>query len=132
MADLQDKVVLVTGAGAGIGRATALAMARDRSGRWFDPMIVGALDGFEAPLAEWAALDETGLRDAVRAAGHKIYVATKVPPKNRVWPAQPGTPIGDVVLRQVKDAVAQSQLLENGGADVASQVAISKKPSASQ
>ena len=27
MADLQDKVVLVTGAGAGIGRATALAMA---------------------------------------------------------------------------------------------------------
>src|SRR5260370_39988199 len=34
--------------------------------------------------------------DAVRAAGRKIYVATKVPPKNRVWPAQTGTPITDV------------------------------------
>ena len=34
--------------------------------------------------------------DAVRAAGHKIYVATKVPPKNHVWPAQSGTPITEV------------------------------------
>jgi aryl-alcohol dehydrogenase-like predicted oxidoreductase len=30
------------------------------------------------------------------AAGQKIYVATKVPPKNRIWPARPGTPIGAV------------------------------------
>jgi aryl-alcohol dehydrogenase-like predicted oxidoreductase len=34
--------------------------------------------------------------DAVRAAGRRIYVATKVPPKNRVWPAKSGTPIADV------------------------------------
>src|SRR5450759_2586944 len=26
--------------------------------------------------------------DAVRAAGRRIYVATKVPPKNRVWPGE--------------------------------------------
>jgi aryl-alcohol dehydrogenase-like predicted oxidoreductase len=32
----------------------------------------------------------------VREAGRKIYVATKVPPKNRIWPARAGTPIGDV------------------------------------
>src|ERR1019366_1268198 len=31
--------------------------------------------------------------DVVRAAGRRIYVATKVPPKNRVWPAKDGTPI---------------------------------------
>src|ERR1017187_5369889 len=31
--------------------------------------------------------------DAVRAAGRKIYVATKGPPMNRVWPAKSGTPI---------------------------------------
>src|SRR4051794_41606169 len=32
----------------------------------------------------------------VRHAPHKIYVATKVPPKDRVWPASPHTPIDDV------------------------------------
>ncbi len=33
---------------------------------------------------------------AVRSAPHRIYVATKIPPKNRIWPASPATPIADV------------------------------------
>ncbi|HXJ40591.1 MAG TPA: aldo/keto reductase, partial [Bryobacteraceae bacterium] len=33
---------------------------------------------------------------AVREAGTKVYVATKVPPKNRIWPARPGIAIRDV------------------------------------
>lgn len=32
----------------------------------------------------------------VREAFRKVYVATKVPPKNRVWPASPSTPISEV------------------------------------
>src|SRR5258708_17381146 len=32
----------------------------------------------------------------VRDADRKIYIATKVPPKNRVWPATANTPIEDV------------------------------------
>ncbi|MBZ5619229.1 MAG: aldo/keto reductase [Acidobacteriia bacterium] len=32
----------------------------------------------------------------VREAGHRIFVATKVPPKNGVWPAQPGVGIHQV------------------------------------
>ncbi|HXA48998.1 MAG TPA: aldo/keto reductase [Candidatus Acidoferrum sp.] len=32
----------------------------------------------------------------VRDADRKIYIATKVPPKNRVWPATAATPIEDV------------------------------------
>src|ERR1700690_1733925 len=32
----------------------------------------------------------------VREAGHKIYVASKVPPKNQLWPARPGVGISDV------------------------------------
>ncbi|MBS1857591.1 MAG: aldo/keto reductase [Acidobacteria bacterium] len=32
----------------------------------------------------------------VREAGRKVYVATKVPPKNRVWPAAATTPIAEV------------------------------------
>src|SRR4051812_15983283 len=31
-----------------------------------------------------------------RHAGKKLYVATKVPPKNRVWPGKASTPIADV------------------------------------
>jgi len=33
---------------------------------------------------------------AVKETFHKIFVATKIPPKNRVWPASASTPIGDV------------------------------------
>jgi aryl-alcohol dehydrogenase-like predicted oxidoreductase len=32
----------------------------------------------------------------VRASDRKVYVATKVPPKYRVWPASPATPMDDV------------------------------------
>src|ERR1700748_1355828 len=32
----------------------------------------------------------------VRELDRKVYVATKVPPKNRIWPARTGTPISDV------------------------------------
>jgi aryl-alcohol dehydrogenase-like predicted oxidoreductase len=33
---------------------------------------------------------------AVQASYRKVYVATKIPPKNRIWPASPATPISEV------------------------------------
>ncbi len=33
---------------------------------------------------------------AVRGSFHKIFVATKIPPKNRIWPASPSTRISEV------------------------------------
>lgn len=33
---------------------------------------------------------------AVREAYHRVWVATKIPPKNRVWPASSSTPISEV------------------------------------
>ncbi len=33
---------------------------------------------------------------AVKNSFHKVFVATKIPPKNRVWPASPATPISEV------------------------------------
>jgi aryl-alcohol dehydrogenase-like predicted oxidoreductase len=33
---------------------------------------------------------------AVKSTFHRIYVATKVPPKNGIWPASPSTPISEV------------------------------------
>src|SRR5688572_33262833 len=32
----------------------------------------------------------------VKSAPHRVYLATKVPPKNRLWPAAPGSRISDV------------------------------------
>ena len=50
------------------GTREALGIARARSGRWFDPALLRELEGLEPRLAEFAALDESGLREAVRAA----------------------------------------------------------------
>ena len=49
------------------GPVAAIEMARRRRGRWFDPNLVAATRGMELQLARWRGLDETGLRDAVRA-----------------------------------------------------------------
>jgi aryl-alcohol dehydrogenase-like predicted oxidoreductase len=46
----------------------------------------------------------------VRQTGHKIYVATKVPPKNRIWPAQRGTPIDKVFPYEYIVACAEESL----------------------
>jgi aryl-alcohol dehydrogenase-like predicted oxidoreductase len=32
----------------------------------------------------------------VKDAPHRVYIATKIPPKNRLWPSRPGIPIEDV------------------------------------
>ena len=34
--------------------------------------------------------------EAVKSAGREIYIASKVPPKNRLWPARPGIGIDEV------------------------------------
>jgi len=39
---------------------------------------------------------ESLVGQVVKEAGHKVYVATKIPPKNRIWPAKVGAPIEEV------------------------------------
>ena len=51
----------------------------------------------------------------VREAPGKIYVASKVPPKNRLWPARPGIPIRDVfpydyILRSTEESLRNLHL----------------------
>lgn len=53
----------------------------------------------------------------LREAGKTIYVATKVPPKNDLWPAQPGVGINDVFPYEYVMASTE-QSLRNLGRDV--------------
>jgi aryl-alcohol dehydrogenase-like predicted oxidoreductase len=50
----------------------------------------------DTALAYGDGHSEVLVGQAVRNAFHKIYVATKIPPKNRIWPAVPETPISEV------------------------------------
>jgi HD-GYP domain-containing protein (c-di-GMP phosphodiesterase class II) len=48
------------------GPGVAIAVAKERSGRWFDPALVSAAEELEPDLAHWCSLDEDTLQQAVR------------------------------------------------------------------
>ncbi|MBV9268550.1 MAG: aldo/keto reductase [Acidobacteriaceae bacterium] len=50
----------------------------------------------DTALAYGEGHSERLVGEAIRGGFRRIYVATKVPPKNRIWPASPETPISEV------------------------------------
>ena len=58
------------------------------------------LNFIDTALAYGDGHSEQLVGKVIRETAHKIYVATKVPPKNRLWPARPGIPIQDVFPEQ--------------------------------
>lgn len=54
------------------------------------------LNFIDTALAYGDGHSEQLVGEVVCTTGHKIYVASKVPPKNELWPARPGIPISDV------------------------------------
>lgn len=47
--------------------------------------------------------------EVVRNAFHRIYIATKIPPKNGIWPAMPSMPISEVFpYRHIVESTEQS------------------------
>jgi aryl-alcohol dehydrogenase-like predicted oxidoreductase len=54
------------------------------------------LNFIDTALAYGDGHSERLVGQVVRQYGGGIYIATKVPPKNRIWPAQRGTGIGEV------------------------------------
>jgi aryl-alcohol dehydrogenase-like predicted oxidoreductase len=65
--------------------AQALRLAIERGVNFIDTALAYG-DGHSEQLVGQVA-GETG---------HKIYIASKVPPKNMLWPARPGVPISEV------------------------------------
>lgn len=54
------------------------------------------VNSIDTALAYNEAHSERMIGETLRETGARAYVATKVPPKNRAWPAQPGVGIEDV------------------------------------
>jgi len=58
--------------------------------------IEQGIDFIDTALAYGDGVSERLVGQVVRDAGGRVRVATKVPPKNRIWPARPGVGIEDV------------------------------------
>src|ERR1700755_1513507 len=63
----------------------------------------------DTALAYGEGHSERLVGEALARAFSKVYVATKIPPKNREWPASPSTPISEVFpYEYVIEATEQS------------------------
>ena len=80
----------------GIGGKQWLGGDDDESLSALRAAIERGLNFIDTALAYGDGHSEELVGQIVRDAGKKIYVATKVPPKNRLWPAQPGIGIEEV------------------------------------
>ena len=81
--------------------------------------MIGGVQEPEDPAETWFLTYSAGSGPYVLAS-YKPSDELRLEKNQSYW--RDAASINDVVLRQVKDAVAQSQLLENGGADIAMQI----------
>lgn len=80
----------------GIGGKQWLGGDDDESVKALRRALELGLNFIDTALAYGDGHSEQLVGEIVRDAPGKVYVATKVPPKNQLWPARPGIPIGEV------------------------------------
>jgi aryl-alcohol dehydrogenase-like predicted oxidoreductase len=73
-----------------IGSSTQDALAALRAA------VAGSIDFIDTALAYGDGISERLVGQVVRETGGRVRVATKVPPKNRLWPARAGIGIEEV------------------------------------
>jgi aryl-alcohol dehydrogenase-like predicted oxidoreductase len=72
------------------------------------------LNFIDTALAYGDGRSERLVGQVVRERPETVFVATKVPPKNRVWPAQAGVPVDEVFPADYVRACAQTSLANLG------------------
>src|SRR3954447_8249877 len=83
--------VSVLGYGAwGIGQSMWIGADDDESLRALRAAIDGGVNFIDTAHAYGDGHSERPVGEAVRASADTVYVATKIPPKNRRWPAPSG------------------------------------------
>jgi aryl-alcohol dehydrogenase-like predicted oxidoreductase len=80
----------------GIGGKQWLGGEDDESERALKRAFELGVNFVDTALAYGDGHSEQLVGQAVRSTFHRIYVATKVPPKNGIWPASASTPISEV------------------------------------
>ncbi len=80
----------------GISGAQWIGASTHDSMRALRAAIEQGIDFIDTALAYGDGVSERLVGEAVRESGGRVRVATKVPPKNRLWPARPGIDIDDV------------------------------------
>jgi aryl-alcohol dehydrogenase-like predicted oxidoreductase len=98
----------------GIGGKQWLGGADDESVRALRRSIELGLNFIDTALAYGDGHSEKLVGRVVRESSGKIYVATKVPPRNRIWPARAGTPISEVFPYDYIIASAEESLRNLG------------------
>ena len=79
----------------GIGKAMWLGADDDESLRCLRRAIDAGVNFIDTALAYGDGHSEKLVGQAVRDAGGDVHVASKIPPKNLLWPAQPGVAAPD-------------------------------------
>ena len=80
----------------GVGGTQWLGASDDESVKALERAIELGLNFIDTALAYGDGHSEELVGEIVRRAPGKIYVATKVPPQNQLWPARPGIGIDQV------------------------------------
>jgi aryl-alcohol dehydrogenase-like predicted oxidoreductase len=80
----------------GIGGGQWLGGTDDESVKALRASIAAGVNFIDTALAYNDGHSEKLVSQVVAESGEKVYIATKVPPKNRVWPARSGVGIEDV------------------------------------
>ena len=80
----------------GIGGKQWLGGSDDVSMRALKRSFELGVNFVDTALAYGDGHSEQLVGQAVHESYHKVYVATKIPPKNRIWPASPSTPMSEV------------------------------------
>jgi len=95
----------------GIGRSMWVGAEDGESLRALARAMDLGVNFIDTALAYGDGHSEKLVGRAVRARSEKIYVATKIPPKNLLWPARPGIPVEkvfpfDYIIRSTDESLS--------------------------
>ncbi len=79
----------------GIGKSSWIGASDDESVKALHRSVDLGLNFIDTALAYGDGHSEKLVGQLIKERSERIYVATKIPPKNEVWPAQSGTPVAE-------------------------------------